>query len=280
MADPVIVLILCRGAIFGAALMIWGASLFRWRLQPPAERMRFEGWMILCLVVAVFILLPAQAARVSDGWGDIFEPGLLRDVIVFTTPGRSWALQAAAITVAAFAFVMQWTRATVLSIVIVFIAQSMTGHAAASEGVFGYVRQANDVLHQIAAGAWLGALPYVLRLLPDVEKLDAKMILIRYSGEGHFWVSLLLVTGLIATLWIFEGIPLDWSIRYQLLWALKVFVTMAMVGLAVCNRYFLVPRLRDRPDALSALARATRLEIALGLLAVALVAWFGTLEQR
>lgn len=156
----------------------------------------------------------------------------------------------------------------------------MTGHAAASDGVAGLLCQANDGLHLIVAGAWLGALPYVLTLLPRLGEPETKAILIRYSGEGHLWVSIVLVTGLIATLWIFGGLPLDWSVRYQLLWTLKVAITIAMIGLAIRNRCYLVPRLGEGPEALTAIARATRAEIALGLAAVALVAWFGTLEPR
>lgn len=102
----------------------------------------------------------------------------------------------------------------------------------------------------------------------------------RYSGEGHVWVAAVLVTGLTATLWIFDGIPLDWSVRYQSLWALKVFVTLLMVGLAIRNRYFLVPRLGAGPETLRAIAKATKAEVGLGLVAVTLVAWFGTLEPR
>ena len=59
---------------------------------------------------------------------------------------------------------------------------------------------------------------------------------------------------------------------------LKVLLVMGMVGLAVRNRYLLVPRLKRSPEALSAIARATRMEILMGLAAAALVAWFGMLE--
>ena len=53
-----------------------------------------------------------------------------------------------------------------------------------------------------------------------------------------------------------------------------------MGGLALRNRYVSVPRLRERPDGLAAMARATRSEIALGLIAAALVAWLATLDPH
>ena len=48
-----------------------------------------------------------------------------------------------------------------------------------------------------------------------------------------------------------------------------------MAGLAVLNRYVLVPRL---PSTLPVLCRATLAEVPLGFLAVALVAVFGLLD--
>lgn len=278
--DPELALILCRTAIFGSSLMIWGASVFRWRLLPGANRMPFENWSVIVLVVAVVVLLPVQTARIAGEWSDVGNPELARDVITLTTPGRAWTLQAAAAILVAFSFVMRWVRVTLFSALLVFIGQSMTGHAAASEGVAGLLRQANDVIHMMAAGSWLGALPFVVGLLTSLDRRETRAVLIRYSGEGHVWVSIVLFTGLIATLWIFDKIPLDWSVRYQFLWALKVFVTLVMAGLAIRNRYVLVPRLRDDPTSLTAIARATKTEVALGFAAVALVAWFGVLEPR
>lgn len=274
------VLIICRSAIFAAALLLWGASAFRWRLLPDAGRMGFESWAVAVLAVAVAVLLPVQVAGLAGGWGDALDPEMVWAVISSTTNGKAWALQAAATCVVVLAFIANRTGVILAAVTLVFVAQSMTGHAASSEGWVGLLRQANDTLHLVAAGAWLGALPYVLRLLPRLHQPETRAVLIRYSGEGHFWVALVLVTGLIATLWIFEGVPTDVSVRYQLLWWFKVSVSLAIVGLAIRNRYFLVPRLGEGPMALSALAKATRGEIALGFIAVALVAWFGTLEPR
>lgn len=278
--EPGIVLIICRSAIFGAGLLLWGASAFRRRLLPDSGRMRFESWAVAVLAVAVAVLLPVQVAGLAGGWGDALDLEMVWAVISSTTNGKAWALQAAATCVVVLAFIANRTGVVLAAGVLVFVAQSMTGHAASSEGWAGLLRQANDTLHLMAAGAWLGALPYVLRLLPRLHQPETKAVLIRYSGEGHFWVAVVLVTGLIGTLWIFEGVPTDLSVRYQLLWWLKVVVSLAMVGFAIRNRYFLVPRLGEGQAALSALAKATRGEIALGLIAVALVAWFGTLEPR
>lgn len=279
-SDPDLLLVVCRSVIFGASLLLWGASAYRWRLQPAARAMLFERIAVSAMLFAIAALLPVQVARIAGGWEDVLDPDLVWDVLVYTTPGKAWLFQAAAIGATALVFARRSVRLTLAATTLIFIAQSMTGHAAASDGVQGLLRQATHVLHMIAAGAWLGALPYVLRLLPRLHDADTKTVLIRYSGEGHFWVTLVLVTGLASTLWIFGGVPYDWSVTYQILWACKVLVTLAMIGLALRNRYVVVPRLRDQPDATAILARSTMAEIVLGLVAVGLVAWFGTLEPR
>lgn len=51
-----------------------------------------------------------------------------------------------------------------------------------------------------------------------------------------------------------------------------------MVALALANRYLLVPRLGQGPQALQLLRQATAVEIALGVVAVALVAAFSGLD--
>lgn len=280
MTNPDVLLVFCRSVIFGAVLMLWGATAFRWRLFPKSPRLRFEACATITLVAGIVVLLPVQVARITGDWTNAFDTAAIQDVIGFTRAGTAWALQAIAALGLVGAFALSNEGATLVFASVILIAQSMTGHAAASDGLCGLLRQANDALHLMAAGAWLGALPYVLMLLPRLGTPETNGVLVRYSGEGHFWVSIVLVTGLIATFSIFGGLPLDWSVRYQLLLSVKVVITIIMIGLAIRNRYWLVPRLAEGRQPLKAIARATWAEIALGLAAVALVAWFGTLDPR
>ena len=74
MLDPQSALVLCRGAIFMSSIMIWGASVFRWRLLSGAARMRFETWMVVILVTTVGLLLPVQVARIAGAWEDAGDP--------------------------------------------------------------------------------------------------------------------------------------------------------------------------------------------------------------
>ncbi|HCV75370.1 MAG TPA: copper resistance protein CopD, partial [Pseudomonas sp.] len=58
----------------------------------------------------------------------------------------------------------------------------------------------------------------------------------------------------------------------------KVLVVATMVVLALANRYLLVPRLGQGPQVWQLLRRATAAEIALGVVAVTLVAAFSGLD--
>lgn len=280
MIDPAIVLVFCRGVIFGAILLLWGAALFRRRLLPGTPRKTYEILLLVALVLAVIALLPVQVARLTGNWASVLDPNMVWRVIERTTPGQSFAMQAIASVALVLAFWRKSDTFIVLAGLGLMIGFSLTGHAAASDGFLGLLRQANNVLHLMASAAWLGALPYVAGLLRRLHEPGMREVLIRYSSEGHVWVALVLLTGLVATIWIFAGIPTQFSARYQLLWLLKVLVTLTMVGLAIFNRYVLVPRLRGEQTALATLRRNALVQIATGLAAVSLVAWFGTLDPH
>jgi putative copper export protein len=111
-------------------------------------------------------------------------------------------------------------------------------------------QRANDVLHVLAGGAWLGALlPLIpiLRLLDEPDcHADALLSLRRFSTAGHIAVALVLTSGVINTALILQRLPTDWSSPYQALLALKIILIAGMTGLAIVNRYIFVPRMRPR----------------------------------
>jgi putative copper resistance protein D len=74
-------------------------------------------------------------------------------------------------------------------------------------------------------------------------------------------------------------LPSDWSFSYQRLLSAKIAVVAAMVLIAVINRYVFVPKFA-RDHSLLQLKICVITEVVLGLVVVALVAWFGTLQPR
>ncbi|HEY0275004.1 MAG TPA: CopD family protein, partial [Paenirhodobacter sp.] len=249
-----LLLIVCRGVVFVAALMLWGGAVFRWRLMPQAP-LAVEGWLIGVLIVGLVATLPVRVAQMAGGWGDMVDGATVWLVLRVTGAGQAWIVQVVALAGLMLARRRDWRGIGAIAAGVVLAAQALTGHSAATPGWPGFARQANDVVHMLAAGAWLGALPYVLRLLPQIHQDQVQHILIHYSREGHVWVALVLLTGILSTLLTVRGLPVDWSHRYQMLLCLKALVTAAMIGLALRNRYGLVPRLRRDPGARDAMAR-------------------------
>jgi len=127
-----------------------------------------------------------------------------------------------------------------------------SGHAAGTPGVPGDVHRAADVLHLVAAAAWLGGLLPLWLLLRRGLGMDNGPVTLakaavtrRFSTLGIVAVGTLLGTGLVNA-WTLVGDPkalLD--TRYGQLLLLKVLLFMAMVAMAAYNRGALTPRLPD-----------------------------------
>lgn len=285
---------LCRFVRDAAALLLWGGAIYLAVLAPPALRPVLESrWRALgrsaawALAVALAAFLPVQAAALGDGWADAASPIILRGLLVETGIGTAWIAQAtaAALLVLASSVAPPRRREPLVAVLAaaVLAAFSLSGHASMREGWADLLQRGSDVLHLWAGGFWLGALPPLVPTLRalDVPALhrDAAIALRRFSRVGHAAVILVLATGAANTALVLGRVPLDWRSPYQRLLAVKIGLVAVMTGLALANRYLLVPRLAvGERGAARRLRAATLAEVGLGLAAVALVAVFGLLE--
>ena len=165
------------------------------------------------------------------------------------------------------------------------------GHAAATPGLDRYVHLGADVMHLLAAGAWLGALaPLALLLwrasrsasptLRDVATHGAE----RFSGIGVIVVGALVVTGIVNAWYLVGTMPALFGTRYGQLLLLKLALFAPMLGLAVYNRLRLMPLAAGAASdadaggiaAMRQIARNALLETALGLAIVLIVGALGT----
>ncbi|MGH6617839.1 copper homeostasis membrane protein CopD [Sphingomonas sp.] len=167
-----------------------------------------------------------------------------------------------------------------------------SGHGAATEGMAGWIHLLSDILHLLAAAAWLGAL-FVLLLLvmrdratADIEQVRAtRHALAGFSTMGTIIVALLVATGLVNGAFLvgadhIQTLP---ATPYGQLLIAKLILFGAMLGLAALNRFCLTPALEVALDqstpqvALALLRRSLAVEAGLALLIFGLVAWLGTL---
>jgi putative copper resistance protein D len=179
-----------------------------------------------------------------------------------------------------------WLKLIVIAVSAALVGSlAWAGHAAGGEGIEGVIHPAADVLHLVAAAAWLGTLAPLAMLLCAVDH-DAVLLAVvriatlRFSTLGIISVGTLLVTGSINTWYLAGSISALTETDYGRLLLVKIALFIVMVALAAFNRLRLTPRLVQEagPSARSALWQLRRnvaVEIAAGAVIIGIVAVLG-----
>ena len=293
MINPDTALEACRFFHDASLMLLWGASAFLCLLVPKilGDRIwRLFGVapLVMALIAGLttMLSLPLEAATIGNGWGDATNPGAIHDILLETTVGSAWQVQASVALLLVLVFLLP-RRVRPMGIMLGsglgLAALVFTGHASMHEGWLQVAHRANDVLHVLTGGGWLGALvPLIpiLRLLNERDtRVEAQLALRRFSTVGHGAVALVVVSGIVNVLLVLQHLPTDWSSPYQALLATKIVLVVGMSALAIVNRYVFVPRIgRARERTLHAIRLGSIAEILLGIAVIALVAVFGMLE--
>ena len=159
---------------------------------------------------------------------------------------------------------------------------AFAGHAVMNEGAIGKLHVANDIVHLLASGTWAGSLvPLALSLATAADRSyrrDLLAMLGRYSAMVRLCVALVVVTGIVNTLLIVGGWPIHWSSPYQAMLSAKILLVVAMIGLALRNRYALAVRAEaGDAGAFGSVRQAAWIDAGLSLAVLVLVATFGTM---
>ena len=252
--------------------------------------MRVSAWCLALVFVSGALWLLVQAASMSGATiARALDRETLGAVLAETLFGRTWIVRfaLAAALAAALVFLrraggrreptMLGTCALLAGALLGSLAWA--GHAAAERGVDRVVHLSADVLHLLAAGAWLGALAPLAFTLARARRTASPLgfaarAVRRFSTLGIASVGILVVTG-VANAWYTVGsVPALVGTDYGRLLSTKLLLFGAMVALAAINRLRLTPRLPvareavPRETALAALHRLRRnalIETALGL---------------
>lgn len=310
MDDP---LIYARAVHFAATITVVGAVFFIVFVAEPAfrraghdarlpalmrPRLAWIAWIGLVVAVlsgAVWLVLVAQSMSDSS-LAEVFSQDILWVVLTQTGFGRDWLERfvIACLLAALFACFLSarrskplWikTAAVVLAAALVG-SLARAGHAVGGGGIEGIVHPAADVLHLIAAAAWVGMLlPLALVLAAagrDAASLDiARAATVRFSTLGIASVTTLLVTGSVNTWYLVGSIPALADTDYGHLLLSKVALFLAMVAIAAINRLLLTPRLVQDDSvaatrgALRQLRRNSVIEVAVGAAIITIVAVLG-----
>ncbi|WP_447919791.1 copper homeostasis membrane protein CopD [Achromobacter aegrifaciens] len=271
--------------LFGASAMLALSGSRSLSLSMEAALRRLLRAAAATGVLAVLCLLPLQAVSIAEDWRAATDLGMLGTVAFQTRYGLAWCLRMVAVLlVLAVVLRADPGRGRLRAVVTgaALLSLGLSGHAAMEEGWAGYAHAANDMLHCLAAGFWLGSLPVFLLLLrrwqEPARRQDALRAVMRFSNAGHVAVAVLLISGIVNAALILRSATLELASSYQQVLAAKILLALAMVALAVINRYRWVPRIRGAPDmALRRIRRNTIAELCAGGAVLLLVGLLGLL---
>lgn len=299
-------LVLSRALQFTATILATGVLFFRGLIADQIElrsgnidvehqngsrydrQLRVIFWLGLGLAFAsgaVWFL--SVSAAIDDGpWDRALADGTAVTVLTETQFGHAWIVRiAVAIVLAVVATSTSqgiWRRSFELMLAAVFAGSlAFAGHAASARG-FANVHFLSDVLHLIAACAWVGSLvPYALYLGAIGEGSRTPMSSIRevtqrFSCLGIAAVLTIAATGIVNMLYLAGGADLLIHTEYGQVLLIKVALFIVMVGVAAINRYWLAPKLSNRVTT-GHLRLNSLIEACFGLFVVCLVALLGTM---
>ena len=297
-----------RFATYVDLTILFGVPLFAIQVLDPQDHATWISRRYARLVaaagaigIALALLGLAALALEMTGSDDVsaVTRNALATILLRTGAGVAWAARVGALGVGLIALAMLRNRprtlfhALAVTGGIALATAGWAGHGAMDDGVRGYVHLGSDVLHLLAAGAWIGALAaFVFMSLAPPASDDHSVDLLNRTAAGFGRIGTAIVAILLVSGTINYGLiaRANWSpllsTLYGNLLIAKLAVFVLMLSLAGANRFLLGPRLRsalaagDHAQAARTLVRSLRTEAALGLLVLALVAWLGVLSPE
>ena len=295
-----------RASLYVNLMLLFGLPLFGLYALKGADRQSVLPLRALTAGLAMLglALSALSIVAMTASMGGVPLSGVDRDslimVITQTSIGIAWQGRICALLVTAFFAWAVGQRKAVALFALMTVAAGMslaslawTGHGAASEGRTGLVHLWADIIHLLAAGAWIGGIAaFGLLLFRRVDAMTSEHLhlshraLDRFSVVGSIVVGLIVASGVVNS-YMLVGLAhmmqLPFTLYGQLL-LVKVALFTAMLGLAATNRFRLTPAFGtaiakgDATSAISALRRSLAGEAGFALCVLGLVAWLGTLS--
>lgn len=288
MTDPFYIGI--RFALYADLMLLFGLPLFaiytrEERENFPNRRRMLRYLAVLGLALSALSLAAMTASMAGVAILDVDRASIW--AMVSETPmGKAWSVRMTALAMVAIILVRPRAPAVSAALGAVALGSlAWTGHGAAGEGSAGTVQLVGDLVHLMAAGAWLGALVALGMMLWAGETVKAThRALARFAAGGTVIVAAVVGSGLVNGLclvgWSNLG-RLPFTLYGQLL-LLKLALVGGMLAVAAINRFRLTPALgtaksQDVTSARRALSRSLMLETVAAVAILGLVAWLGTL---
>ena len=297
-------LVVSRLIQFAAAIVVFGCGAFRLyglgidtATITASALAAFDSWFwrvttvgaIAALLSALCVMF-ATTANMAGSAAAALDPDTIGKVLFGTAFGRVWCwhLLFAALTIGVcLATNLRWRMPAILVLaLLLLLSLGWVGHAVEGQGATKLVHEINQMLHLLAAGLWLGGLLPLAWLLGRARSQSgtawisvARDVVPRFSQMGYAAVGLLAMTGALNTLLLVGSTHALVGTPYGRLLALKILLFLAMVTVALFNRFRLLPRLRREPQPsaiIAALTHSVLFEQGLGLAILAVVSVLGT----
>jgi copper resistance protein D len=282
-----------RAIHFASLMAIFGAGTYlvllrhRLRIEMPARaaRILFASAATLALVSAI-AWLSLVAGQMSGDWRETLDPAAIRVVATGTAFGKIAVWRIAGLgALWLLCFFPSPSRNRIAAVIAALLlgALGLTSHAAASSGDFGLMRAANDAIHLLAAGFWLGGLIVLAALMARHHREPASLRgpFHLFSAWGTYAVALLVLSGISNAASILPVQSVSSHNAYADILAIKITLALVMIALAVINRMQLVPALGGGENKVTRfLARSVGAELVLGTVIVCIAGYLGLMPPR
>jgi copper transport protein len=262
-----------RGFLLLGVLVAAGGAMFSVLVAPGWRPRLVRSSLVVALFASLVAVVLDASVATGLGVGETLRASVLGDQLG-TVYGRATAIRVVML-LAALSFVGAIAgprrRLALVPFVLAAMSLSLAGHAVAGDPA--WARVGADMLHVLAACAWLGGL---VQLVPAVRAGTAGPHEVRrYSNIAFASVVVLLVTGLYAA-WSETGLGLD-ALRdttYGRLVLVKSGLFVVLLGFGAINRRITVPGIvRGEARSQQLLRRFVLCELVLLVGVIAATAW-------
>lgn len=282
-------IILLRFIQYGSAAILFGIPFFFLYSSALSDEKLETRPILLSAAAALVLAAPlgflAQLVQLAGSLPAAMDPAAIHIALFDMNFGKSFLARIilALLALAAIALLSPGRRLSLFCAglgLLICGSFAWMGHGAASQGSFGLIHLAADIIHVLAASTWIGALVvFSLAIKQRVPYLP--IALADFAGTGTLLVALLILTGLINNAFL-----VGWDVTnafgtpYGQILAAKLMLFVVMLMLAAMNRYRLTPaltQLSEKEEVFANLRRSIMLETVAGFGILAAVSWLGTL---
>ncbi len=300
-------LIAARALHFASTISLAGLFAFLCLVtEPQASQTLFRrlsrlGWisLLVALVSGAAWLLLLAAGMSGKPLGAVLSHGVVATVLTRTRFGQVWLVRLVLAVLLAICLLAgsrrrdrAWLWAGLVLGTGLLATLAWAGHGGATPGRPGELHLIADLIHLLAAGAWLGSLLPLALLLAEARRIGdppsaalARRAVARFSVLAAASVAVLFVAGLVNTWFLAGTVPALIGTLYGRLLLAKIAIFATMVTFAAVNLRRMAPRLasasgEERPilwAAVGHLRRNALIETGLGLAVLGIVGVLGIL---